>query len=51
MDIRLYVLMVMIDREQNATGQQNMSAAWKPTLQPSIVVKNYLQLAIDRPLR
>jgi hypothetical protein len=43
--------MVMIDREQNAMGQQKVAAAREPTLQPSIVVKKYLQSAMVRFLR
>jgi hypothetical protein len=31
--------MVMIDQEQNATGQQKIAAAWELILQPSMVVK------------
>jgi hypothetical protein len=34
MDIRQYLLMVMIDQERNATGQEKIGAAREPTLQP-----------------
>jgi hypothetical protein len=34
--------MVMIDQEQNATGQQKIATAQEPTLLPSIAVKKYL---------